>query len=100
MPMTCCRSGVGLARPHNYEVIVEHWFDGASYLKSVEWLDKGANEWKLAGSMSYVWCRSCLDKLIYQPVNFNQSPIHIILTSTYYLAHTVCVLLSTMSAPV
>ena len=28
-------------------------FDGASYLKSVEWLDKGANEWKLAGSMSY-----------------------------------------------
>ena len=28
-------------------------FDGSSYLKSVEWLDKGTKQWKLAGSMSY-----------------------------------------------
>ena len=28
-------------------------FDGSSYLKSVEWLDKEAKQWKLAGSMSY-----------------------------------------------
>ena len=28
-------------------------FDGSSYLKSVEWLDGEAKQWKPAGSMSY-----------------------------------------------
>lgn len=40
MPQACSSSPVG-------------GFDGSSYLKSVEWLDQSANQWRLAGNMSY-----------------------------------------------
>ena len=50
--MNSRRSGVGLSVV-NGKLYATGGFDGATYLKSVEWFDQNVNRWEPAASMNY-----------------------------------------------
>ena len=50
--MNCRRSGAGVSVV-NGKLYVVGGFDGSTYLKSVEWLDSDAGQWRTATNMNY-----------------------------------------------